>query len=199
LTGLSEKVELLHECLERATIPHAFGGALALAFCVANARATADIDVNVFVSPARVADVFGALPDGVKWTDEHRTEVAERGQVRLPWGDTPLDLFFAYHDFHEQARRRTRVVTFRQIDLPVLDCGDLIVFKALFGRPQDWVDIENVIDSGGAELEEPLERLETLVGTDDPKYARLATMGQRSVDESEPYRRVFGTPHQEEE
>jgi hypothetical protein len=194
VTGLAEKVELLHRRLEEAQIPHAFGGALALAYCIGEPRATADIDVNVFVAPTRARDVFAAMPTGVVTTEHVLTLVLDRGQVRVPWEDTPIDLFFAYHEFHEDVAGRTRTVPFGTMEIRVLDCGDLVVFKAIFGRPQDWVDIENVIESGGVDLDQPLRRLEALVGHDDPACRRLASIGAVTVDESEPYRRAFGSP-----
>lgn len=39
----------VHDALDSAGLSHAFGGALALAWCVPEPRATADIDLNVFV------------------------------------------------------------------------------------------------------------------------------------------------------
>ena len=50
--SLPEKVLLLEEGFAGRGIPHAFGGALALAY-YATPRATVDIDVNVFVPVAR--------------------------------------------------------------------------------------------------------------------------------------------------
>jgi len=193
--GLAAKVELLHEMLEHARIPHAFGGALALAYCVGEPRATADIDVNVFVAPAQARTVFAALPPDVQTTEGQEADATERGQVRIPWGDTPIDLFFAYHDFHEEVATRARIVPFGSIEIPVLDCGDLVVFKALFNRPRDWVDIENVIESGGTDLDVPLERLEAIIGRDDPIVQRLRAIGS-PPDEAELYRRAFGEPRQ---
>lgn len=50
--------------------PHAFGGALGLAFHVAEPRATRDIDVNVFVPVDAAPAVFAAMPAGVPyWAD----------------------------------------------------------------------------------------------------------------------------------
>jgi hypothetical protein len=199
MTGIARKVELLHDALEVARIPHAFGGALALAYCVGEPRATADIDVNVFVAPTQARTVFAALPAAVLTTERQEADAAERGQVRIPWGDTPIDLFFAYHDFHQEVAIRARVVPFGSIEIPVLDCGDLVVFKALFNRPRDWVDIENVIESGGIDLEVPLERLDAIVGRDEPVFRRLATIRSTTQDEAEPYRRAFGSPQEDKD
>ena len=51
--GLPEKMVTVHQALADAEIHHAFGGALALAWCTQRARGTIDLDVNVFVPPDR--------------------------------------------------------------------------------------------------------------------------------------------------
>ncbi len=56
---LPEKVLRLHKALKRRKLPHAFGGALALAYCTEEPRATRDIDVNVFVGKD---DIEAAVP-----------------------------------------------------------------------------------------------------------------------------------------
>ena len=60
---LPEKILAVHDAL--GALPHAFGGALALAY-YAEPRATIDIDLNVFVPPTQAAAVLGVLgPLGV--------------------------------------------------------------------------------------------------------------------------------------
>lgn len=188
---LTEKVERLHDSLDQSHVPHAFGGALALAYCIAEPRATADIDVNVFVAPSRAAEVFEAMPAGVTTTSQHLHRAIDSGQVRLDWDDTPVDLFFASHRFHADAAARTRTVPFASTTIPILDCADVAVFKAIFGRPQDWVDISRMVESGGIDLDVPLSRLEALVGAEHSAYTRLASLTGGANDEGEAYRRVF--------
>jgi len=65
MTGLAEKIIAVDAALDAASLPHAFGGALALAWCTGRARGTIDIDVNVFVPGERAAEVLSALPTGV--------------------------------------------------------------------------------------------------------------------------------------
>ena len=43
---LVDKIVVCHQHLAAAEIPHAFGGALALAWCTASARGTIDIDIK---------------------------------------------------------------------------------------------------------------------------------------------------------
>ena len=53
MTSLSEKILAIDRSLSEASIAHAFGGALALAWCTQRARGTIDIDVNVFTGVDR--------------------------------------------------------------------------------------------------------------------------------------------------
>ena len=46
--SLPDKVTAIHQALEKAKVPHAIGGALALAY-YAEPRATIDVNINVFV------------------------------------------------------------------------------------------------------------------------------------------------------
>lgn len=174
--SLPDKVVAVHRSLENAKLAHAFGGALALAY-YAEPRATIDIDINVFVPPAKVASVLEALtPLGV--SDELDAGAVERdGQGRTWWGRTPLDLFFAYDDVHEAMRRAIRRVPFGDETLPVLSPEHLVVCKAVFSRPKDWLDIEQVLVTvDDLDVDEVDGWVRRIVGDDDPRRARLAEL-----------------------
>lgn len=179
LATMAEKVIAIDEALAR--VPHAFGGALALAY-YAEPRATVDIDLNLFVETDRFARVarplakLGAEIEGAE-------EIARRdGQVRVMWEQTPLDLFFAYDPFHHAASRRTKRVPFADTTIPILAVEHLVVCKVVFDRPKDWVDIDAVLD-----LDTPIETAEVLrwvgrvVGDTDARYDRIAAMLTRRV------------------
>ena len=147
-TSLTGRIVALHTALADAGLDHAFGGALALAFCTLDPRATQDIDLNVFVGTEQVADLLGALPPGVSAGARARRQLAADGQGRLRWDETPVDLFLSNHPFHDEAQRRVRQVPFAGVeDLPVLACEDLAVFKAFFARPKDAVDIAAMVEA----------------------------------------------------
>ena len=55
VTTLPAKIIAIHEALAAADVAHAFGGALALAWCTERARGTIDIDVNIFADVSRTA------------------------------------------------------------------------------------------------------------------------------------------------
>ena len=67
--------------------------------------------------------------------------VERDGQARVWWGITPVDLFFAYDPIHAAMREDARQVPFGDGTIPILSPEHLVVCKAVFDRPQDWVDI----------------------------------------------------------
>jgi hypothetical protein len=173
---LDEKVMALRDTFERARLPFAFGGAIALAY-YAEPRATMDIDMNVFVQPDSfdaVAKVLGELD--ITATSAERRTAQRDGQVRLRWGITPIDLFFAYDAFHYHAAARIRVVPFGTgHTIPVLAPEDLLVCKAVFDRRKDWLDIEQMLllTSGELDLEDVRRWLTAIVGTGDARAERF--------------------------
>ncbi|MGH9026403.1 MAG: hypothetical protein ACRDWD_09870 [Acidimicrobiia bacterium] len=173
---LPRKIVTLHRSLEQAAIPHAFGGALALAWCTQRARATIDIDLNLFVAPNHAVAVLAALPAGVRVTDDDRARIERDGQVRLWWDETPVDVFFSTTDFHERAAARVRQEPFLGADLPFLACRDLAVFKAFFNRTRDWADLEEMAAAGRLDAEAVLGVLAHYLGGADPRVERLRAL-----------------------
>lgn len=173
---LAEKVLALTRALQ--SIPHAFGGALALAY-YAEPRATIDIDLNIFLPPDRFSDVAEHLAElGVEVSDPTTAEIIQRsGQVRVFWGSTPLDLFFAYDAFHDAAATSVQVVPFADSTIPILSAEHLIVCKAVFNRSKDWVDIESMLALGTVpDAAESLRWVARIAGDDDPRFNRLAAI-----------------------
>ena len=170
---LAGRLLAIHRSLDADGIPHAFGGAIALAYCTEEPRGTRDIDVNVFLDAPDVARVLGALPDGVAHDGGDVAAILRDGQVRLWWDDTPVDLFFDVHDFHRQAPLNVRRVPFADDVIPILGCEDLAVFKAMFNRTKDWADIEAMIDAGVLDGPRTLGWVTLLLGADHPAAERL--------------------------
>ena len=180
MIGLREKIVALAASLRSAGIPHAFGGALALAWCTRQARGTIDIDVNIFTGVERTAEVFAGLPSGVAWSDADVARVQTDGQVRLWWDQTPVDVFLNTSEFHEEAATRIRFEEFAGSQVPFLSCTDLAVFKALFNRTQDWADLEQMADLGTLDLDRLIGVMVRYVGTDDERIERLRVLGRRA-------------------
>ena len=174
--SLPEKVLAIHHALLEAKVPHAIGGALALAY-YAEPRATIDVDVNVFVPTKRWAAVRDALaPLGVD-VNADENELDRAGQVRLRWDHNPIDLFFSYDPFHDEMRRSARKVPFAEETIPILSPEHLVVCKAMFDRPKDWIDIEQIlVATDPLDLQEIEEWLERMVGSNDPRMKRLSEL-----------------------
>jgi len=170
---LAERLLALHDALTDAELPHAIGGAIALGYCTQEPRGTRDLDVNIFVTRERVKDVFAALPGGVAVTRANVEQAERDGQVRVWWGDTPIDIFLNVLPFHAQVARGVRAVPFMGRTIPVLDCGALAVFKAMFDRTRDWADIEAMIESGTLDVDETAARIRELDGRDSARAQRL--------------------------
>lgn len=174
-SSLAGKIVALHAAL--AAIPHAFGGALALAY-YAEPRATIHIDLNVFVSADRFDDVARPLRQlGVSIDDEAAALVARDGQARVWWDATPVDLFFAYDAFHAAAARACRTVPFADGEITILAPEHLMVCKAVFNRARDWVDLDAMRELGqGVDAAEVLRWVGRIAGDEDPRYERIATL-----------------------
>lgn len=99
-----------------------------------------------------------------------------RGQVRVMWDDTPIDLFFDTHEFHREAAQGIVEVPFEDATIAVLGCEALIVFKATFNRTRDWADIEAILEAGVVNGRRVLDRLRSLLGASDPAVVRFAAL-----------------------
>jgi hypothetical protein len=177
---LPEKIVSIHDALAGAGLPHAFGGALALAWCTERARGTIDIDVNVFVGTDQVARVLAALPDAVVHTHDDEQRLTADGQVRLWWGGTPVDVFLDTTAFHVDVGRRIRNEPFGDHELPFLACRDIAVFKAFFDRTKDWADLEEMQAAGTLDVPAVLGVLVHHLGPDDARVERLRRLAATS-------------------
>jgi hypothetical protein len=180
--SLPEKIVAIDERLGAAKIPHAFGGALALAY-YAEPRATDDVDINIFLAPAAFAEVARALGALGVSTEVEMPALERDSQCRLRWGHTPLDLFFAYDEIHEAMRRDVRLAPFGEHRLPILSPEHLLVCKAVFDRPKDWLDIEQMLVCvEDLDTEEIHSWLGRIAGADDPRSQRLKRTAATVLD-----------------
>jgi hypothetical protein len=178
---LPQKLLAIAAALDQASLPYAFGGAIALAYATLDPRGTSDIDVNVFVPKARAAEALDALPAEVTVEPESIAKAERDGQVRVWWERTPIDVFFDYEPLHERARRNARRVPFAGEEIPVLGPVELAVFKVVFDRTRDWADIEAMLAAETLDLDEVSEHLTELLGSDDPRLGRLAEAARRAA------------------
>ena len=127
VTTLVDKILALDESLDRGGFDHAFGGALALAWCTERAGHRGHRSERVRVrGPGRLRP--GALPAGVIHAEVDRELLERDGQVRVWWDGTPVDLFLNTTDFHElvavgPAGNRSRDGRFRSSVAPTSPCS----------------------------------------------------------------------------
>ena len=173
MSVLSTRLLAVHDAFTTANLSHAFGGAIALAYCTNEPRGTRDIDVNVFIDASRGDEAFDALPRSVTVLSKDRVAAKRDGQVRVFWNDTPVDLFFNTQPFHDQVAAGVVQVPFFNRSIPILGCNALAVFKAMFNRTRDWADLEAMRDAQSLDLEELIRQIRTFIEPEDPRIERL--------------------------
>jgi hypothetical protein len=190
VSELVEKLFAIHDSLIEAKLAHAFGGAIALAYCTEEPRGTRDLDINLFSEPSAAGEALAALPDEVEIGPADIEAVAKDGQGRLWWENTPIDVFLNSLPFHEEVAERVLWVPLAGRTIPVVDCASLIVFKSLIGRTRDWADIEAC-----AAVCDPVEMARAsiavaeMLNESDPRLDRLKELHRSSISRGG---RVFG-------
>lgn len=175
----------VHAGLDRAGLAHAVGGALALGYHISEPRGTRDVDINVNIDPDQPQLLFDALPSGVQWSQADVDRARRDGQVRLFWpvfeGEgppIPVDIFLPQHELHAVVAGRAERVPMLDTSVPILSATDLTIFKALFDRPKDWVDIQAMLAFGKVDESEVAHWLAAIVGSDDDRLHRLSAASQ---------------------
>jgi hypothetical protein len=176
LSELVDKLFAIHDSLNKASVPHAFGGAIALAYCVEEPRGTRDLDVNIFVDSARAGPTLAFLPSGVKVTEDDIAKVKREGQARLDWDGTPVDVFLNNVPLHQAVASSVVWVPLAGREIPVLDCASLAIFKAFFDRTKDLADMEAIAQAAPGDIDAAAATITELVGPDDPAVKRLESL-----------------------
>jgi len=149
-------------------------------------RVTRDVDALVFLD--RAAEWAAFLEEGEQHGFRARRsdalDFARRTRVLLlehVASGVPVDVSLGSLPFEAELIRRARPVRVGRVAVPVARPEDLVVLKAVAGRPRDQADIESLLDahpgldlarvrrqvrefSEVLELPELLENLERLVG-----------------------------------
>jgi hypothetical protein len=145
--GAADAAQALAGALEAAGIPYAIGGALALAIAGVP-RGTADVDVNVFVGEQQLPHVTRALAElGVAVDAAAAAAKAKRdGMFVGRWDGMRIDVFLPSIPFaHEAAKTRIRVTDAAGWSGWFLSAEAVAVFKLLFFRGKDIVDLERLV------------------------------------------------------
>lgn len=176
MSELVEKLFSIHDALTEAGLAHAFGGAIALAYCVEEPRGTRDLDVNIFVDASEAESVLKSLPRGVRVRKKDVDKVRRDGQARLDWEGTPIDVFLNNVPLHDAVAGAVVWVQLEGRDIPVLDCASLVIFKAFFDRTKDWADIEAIAIATPEDIEGAAATIAELVDENDPAVKKLGAL-----------------------
>ncbi len=140
--------------LEAAGCEYALGGPIALGFW-AEPRSTLDVDVTLYLS---LDDPHGCMrlldQIGCEF-DRQRTEetLKEHAFCQVGLLGLRLDVFLPMSPFYEVAKERRREVPLGNRQAHIWDAETLCVFKMMFFRRKDLVDIESILRSQGASLD----------------------------------------------
>ena len=180
MISLVDRILTIHQLLDKADVGHAFGGALALAYCTGEPRATRDIDINIFLPAEQVSVVQKALHSVIGFTDSQLKYLEAEGQTRVFWGETPVDLFFNVSDLHQHMSLKTSQGILNGVEIPVLSAEFLAIFKAMFNRTKDWADLEAMVEEGSFNSDFVVSQLVDLLGAQDARIERLIRLVAKS-------------------
>lgn len=187
MDSISALVRRLIDVLEPSGEVYAFGGALALA-AWAEPRATADVDVIVWVGDDgidRAIDLVSSA--GVTFDrDVARREARERGLFIGRAGAIRVDVFVPSIPFYEEAARRRVRTAIAGAGTWVHSAEVLAVFKMLFFRPKDLLDVERMLEVQGAAFDRAFVRAALVeMLDDDPRVAKWDEVCARVADRRE--------------
>ena len=163
------------QALEVYSISYALGGALAYGIW-GIPRATIDVDVNVFVKDTELPDVFRALEslgielDRKTAEQEHKA----RGMFVGRWGMYRIDVFTPSISFAWEAERTRVGKRVEGQNVYFLSAEALAVFKLLFFRNKDLVDLERLVAVQGERLDAAYVRrhIVSMMGEQDERVLR---------------------------
>jgi hypothetical protein len=164
----------LAAALDAVGIPYAIGGAIAWGIW-ADPRGTHDVDINLFVRPEELDRALDVLCEAGLEIDRERAREADReGQVLIGYSDgLRVDLFTPSIPFAWEAlktRKRLRGVSGEAY---YLSAEAISVFKLLFYRPKDILDLEKLVAVQGKDVDATYVRrwLVDMMGESDPRVA----------------------------
>lgn len=76
---------------------------------------------------------------------------------------------------------RSCIVPLAGIEIPPLDGSELRVFKMMYARPRDWIDIEEVLRAGTIDVAEACTAFGRTMGPEHEASVRLRTIASTVV------------------
>lgn len=150
----AEAARAIADALRERGLPHAIGGALALGVAGVP-RGTQDVDVNVFVGHELVPDVIDALRGlGIQLDAASALHAASAdGMFIGVWDGMRIDVFVPSIPFSYEAAATRVTVGVDGWEGSFLSAEAIAVFKLLFFRLKDRVDLERLVAVRGDRLD----------------------------------------------
>jgi predicted nucleotidyltransferase len=152
------------QALDANQVDFAVCGGMAYSILV-SPRATIDFDCLIMAEPNTLTEINRILeplfdsiisqnePMEFKKARVFRTLGVDGGNEYI------MDFILGETRFHQEALSRKKTIDLEGISLPILTPEDLLLLKALANRPQDRVDISNIVEFFGDKLDQAyLER-----------------------------------------
>jgi hypothetical protein len=176
----------LAAALEAAALPYAIGGAIALGVW-SDPRATHDVDLNLFVDHDALPDALDVLEGaGLVIARDAALRADAEGDVLIgKYGAMRVDIFTPSIPFAWEAMRTRRRVHGPSGEAFFLSAEATAVFKLLFFRAKDLVDVEKLVVVQGRDLDRPYVRrwLVDMMGeTDERTTAWDAITARRPLE-----------------
>ncbi|MBM4012270.1 MAG: hypothetical protein FJ286_12975 [Planctomycetes bacterium] len=171
----AEAAMRLARALDARGVAYAIGGALAFGYW-GMPRGTLDVDITHYMPPEDTRGVI-ALLDAVGCVvdaERARGTLAEHGFCSATLAGLRVDVFLPIVDFYTVARGRRRRVDLSGVPLMIWDAETPVIFKLMFFRDKDPVDIAQILRTQAGRLDSDwiTTRLVDLFGRRDPRVSR---------------------------
>jgi predicted nucleotidyltransferase len=148
--GLSPVIHAIAKLLDTAQVRDVLIGAAAVGL-ISQARLTRDVDALVIIDPDRWPafleqaahlGIVPRIPDCLKFARKSRVLL-----LRHQPSGVDVDISFGALPFEEEAIVRAMHIDFAGAVIPVATPEDLVVMKAVAGRPKDYADIGLILEA----------------------------------------------------
>lgn len=166
----------LARALDKRETEYTLGGAIALGFC-SRPRGTVVVDLTLFLPQDRGTEAVRLLQQiGCELIAARAVaSIREHGFCRANFEGRRIHVFVEHNSFYPQAKARRRRVDLLGHQIAILDAETLAVFiKLMFFRPQDIVDLRNILEMQRAAFDRDWvrEQLINIVGSRDPRVTQ---------------------------
>ena len=149
------------QALDANQVDFAVCGGMAYSILV-SPRATIDFDCLIMAYPNTLMEINRILePLFDKIVSQDEPMQFKKARVFRTLGidgenEYIMDFILGETRFHQEALSRKKTIDLEGISLPILTPEDLLLLKALANRPQDRVDISNIVEFFGEKLDRGL-------------------------------------------